>query len=61
MVFSETAQPSFSYYAPIAVCSLSQWTTFTETINWAMNWPGPSKLQRKHNKKMKVALSLRKP
>ena len=26
MVFSETAQPSFSYYAPVAVCSPSQWT-----------------------------------
>ena len=29
MVFSEKAQPSFSYYAPVAVCSLSQLTTFT--------------------------------
>ena len=40
MVFSEKAQTSFSYYAPVAVCSLSQWTTFTENINWALNWPG---------------------
>ena len=40
MVFSETAQPSFSYYAPVAVCSLSQWTTLTGNINWALNWPG---------------------
>ena len=41
MVFSETAQPSFSYYDLVTVCSLSQWTTFTENINWASNWPGP--------------------
>ena len=39
-VFSETAQTLFSYYDIVRVCSLSQWTTLTGNINWALNWPG---------------------
>ena len=60
MVFSETAQPSFSYYAPVAVRSLSQWTTFTRNINWALNWSGLKNSLSQGNTYLKISKKINK-
>ena len=60
MVFSETAQPSISYYDPVTVCSLSQWTTSTGNINWALNWPCPNDSLGRGNTDLKFGKKLTK-